>query len=201
MKKVFVIGRGEEPLRKYEVGKGESLSLVLVVLPGVNCDVPLDIEICGEGASVDVFGLYICSSDEKVSLKLNLNHKVGGSVSNQLFKGIVGGTARTDFFGKIIVAQDAQKTEAYQTNHNLLLSDDAKVNTKPQLEIYADDVKCSHGAAVGSLNEVEQFYMCSRGITKKEARALQMQSFISPVTSQIDDETLIEEINNALRNL
>jgi Fe-S cluster assembly protein SufD len=93
-----------------------------------------------------------------------------------------------DFYGKIIVAQDAQRTEAYQENHNILLSDGAKVDTKPQLEIYADDVKCSHGATIGRLNEEEQFYMRSRGITLEDAKVLQMISFIAPVLENIEDE-------------
>ena len=116
------------------------------------------------------------------------------SGSRQLFKGIAGGTARTDFYGKIMVAQDAQKTEAYQENHNLLISDTAKMDTKPQLEIYADDVKCSHGATVGRLNEEEQFYMRSRGIPQREAMVLQMLSFISPVISHIPDGGIRESV-------
>jgi Fe-S cluster assembly protein SufD len=111
-----------------------------------------------------------------------------------LFKGIAGGASRVDFYGKIIVAQDAQKTEAYQENHNILLSDEAKVDTKPQLEIYADDVKCSHGATIGRLNEEEQFYMRSRGISLEDAKVLQMISFIAPVLENIPDEAQREAV-------
>ena len=104
-----------------------------------------------------------------------------------------------------MVAQDAQKTEAYQENHNLLISDTAKMDTKPQLEIYADDVKCSHGATVGRLNEEEQFYMRSRGIPEKEAMVLQMISFISPVVGHIPDpgtRAAVKEIaENAIRTM
>jgi Fe-S cluster assembly protein SufD len=105
-----------------------------------------------------------------------------------------------DFYGKIIVAKDAQRTEAYQENHNLLLSDGAKVDTKPQLEIYADDVKCSHGATIGRLNEEEQFYMRSRGITLEDAKVLQMISFIAPVLENIETEAEREEITAALES-
>ena len=101
--------------------------------------------------------------------------------STQLIKGIAGGTAKVSFDGTIVVAPDAQKTEAFQENHNIALSPDALVETRPQLEIYADDVKCSHGATVGSLNEDERFYMRSRGIPDAQARTLQMLSFLSPV--------------------
>lgn len=119
-------------------------------------------------------------------------------MSRQIFKGLAGGKSRVDFYGKIIVAPDAQVTEAYQENHNLLLSDDAKVNTKPQLEIYADDVKCSHGATVGRLNEEEQFYMRSRGITLEQAKVLQMISFVHPVLEHISDISLRSEISEVV---
>ena len=116
-----------------------------------------------------------------------MHHDMPHCNSRQLFKGIAGGASRVDFYGKIIVAQDAQKTEAYQENHNILLSDGAKVDTKPQLEIYADDVKCSHGATIGRLNEEEQFYMRSRGISLEDAKVLQMISFIAPVLECVED--------------
>jgi Fe-S cluster assembly protein SufD len=110
-----------------------------------------------------------------------------------------------DFYGKIIVAQDAQRTEAYQENHNILLSDGAKVDTKPQLEIYADDVKCSHGATIGRLNEEEQFYMRSRGISLEDAKVLQMISFIAPVLENIQDEAqreaLAADFESSIRNI
>jgi Fe-S cluster assembly protein SufD len=109
-----------------------------------------------------------------------------------------------DFYGKIIVAQDAQRTEAYQENHNILLSDGAKVDTKPQLEIYADDVKCSHGATIGRLNEEEQFYMRSRGITLEDAKVLQMISFIAPVLEQLpetDREAVAGQMEEAIREI
>ena len=103
------------------------------------------------------------------------------------------------------MAQDAQKTEAYQENHSILLSDAARVDTKPQLEIYADDVKCSHGATVGRLNEEEQFYMRSRGIPEDEAKVLQQLSFLSPVLEHIADEAERNEaesmVESAVRNI
>ena len=102
-------------------------------------------------------------------------------------KGIAGGKSKVRFDGRIIVAPDAQQIEAYQENHNIVLSEDARVETKPQLEIYADDVKCSHGATVGKLSEEEQFYMRSRGIPESEAKVLQMISFLSPVLSRLEE--------------
>ena len=143
-------------------------------------------------------------ADEKVKIAVDMHHKVPHCNSRQLFKGVAGGSSRVDFYGKIIVAQDAQRTEAYQENHNILLSDNAKVDTKPQLEIYADDVKCSHGATIGRLNEEEQFYMRSRGITLEDAKVLQMISFIAPVLENIpeaDREQLSVQFEDAIRNI
>ena len=191
--------------RQIEVPAGESRDMVLLVYPGVSTDISLNVELQGEGAQANIYGAYVCGADERVKIAVDMHHKVPHCNSRQLFKGIAGGKSRVDFYGKIIVAQDAQRTEAYQENHNILLSDDAKVDTKPQLEIYADDVKCSHGATIGRLNEEEQFYMRSRGITLEDARVLQMISFLAPVLESIPDESQREEIalqlESAIRSL
>lgn len=201
MQQLFVIRPGQpvpEIPSRIRLGSGEACDMVIVVLPGVSADIRLCIDLEGEGAMVKLSGIYVCCTDETVNITVDLNHKTGHCTSTQLFKGIAGGHARAGFHGKIVVAQDAQKTEAYQANHNLLLSEEARIDTKPQLEIYADDVKCSHGATIGRLNEEEQFYMRSRGISIEEARLLQMISFIAPVLNEIVDENAREEIGNML---
>jgi Fe-S cluster assembly protein SufD len=173
-------------------------------MPGVSEDLKLNVELAGEGAEANIYGAYVCGADERVKIAVDMHHKVPHCNSRQLFKGVAGGSSRVDFYGKIIVAQDAQRTEAYQENHNILLSDNAKVDTKPQLEIYADDVKCSHGATIGRLNEEEQFYMRSRGITLEDAKVLQMISFIAPVLENIpeaDREQLSVQFEDAIRNV
>ena len=184
-----VILSGGQVTRNIEVQSGQRKDLVFLMYPGVNCDVKLDVILAGEGAEANIYGAYVCGGDERVKFAVDMHHNLPHCNSRQLFKGIAGGASRVDFYGKIIVAQDAQKTEAYQENHNILLSDDARVDTKPQLEIYADDVKCSHGATIGRLNEEEQFYMRSRGISLEDAKVLQMISFIAPVLENIPDET------------
>jgi Fe-S cluster assembly protein SufD len=178
---------GGQLVRSMDVQAGQRKDMLLLVYPGVSADISLDISLEGEGAEANVYGAYICGGDEKVKIAIDMHHMVPHCNSRQLFKGIAGGTSKVDFYGKIIVAQDAQKTEAYQENHNILLSDGAKVDTKPQLEIYADDVKCSHGATIGRLNEEEQFYMRSRGISLEDAKVLQMISFIAPVLECVED--------------
>ena len=191
-------------LRSVEVPGGQRTDMVLLVMPGVSCDVRLDVRLAGEGAEANIYGAYVSGSDEKVRISVDMNHDLPHCNSRQLFKGIAGGTSRVDFYGKIIVAQDAQRTEAYQENHNILLTDGAKVDTKPQLEIYADDVKCSHGATIGRLNEEEQFYMRSRGISLEDAKVLQMISFIAPVLENIpeaDREAVAVIFEDAIRTI
>ena len=204
MTEVIVVSEGNLA-RSIEVQPGQRKDMVLLILPGVSCDLKMDVTLAGEGAEANIYGAYVCGSDEKVRITVDMHHDHPHCNSRQLFKGIAGGVSKVDFYGKIIVAQDAQKTEAYQENHNILLSDGAKVDTKPQLEIYADDVKCSHGATIGRLNEEEQFYMRSRGISLEDAKVLQMISFIAPVLENIPDESqreaMASEIESQIRNI
>ena len=179
---------------KIVVERDAKVEIVILIMPGMSCDLKMDVTLAGEGAEANIYGAYVCGGDEKVRIAVDMHHDVPHCNSRQLFKGIAGGSSRVDFYGKIIVAQDAQRTEAYQENHNILLSDGAKVDTKPQLEIYADDVKCSHGATIGRLNEEEQFYMRSSGISLEDAKVLQMISFIAPVLENIQDESQREKI-------
>ena len=197
--KVYLAGVDAIP-SGFVVGEGESLDVIIVVLPGVSADIPVSVDLTGPGASANLSGLYLSSGTDEVSFDITVRHLVGDCVSRQLFNGVAAGSAKCSFFGKIIVAQDAQRTEAYQENHNIVLSDEASANTKPQLEIYTDDVKCSHGATVGKLNEDERFYMRSRGIPEEEAKALQMISFVAPVLSSLD-EGLTEKVEKAIRSL
>ena len=193
------------PQEAYVVGAGQTLDRTFVVLPGESKDITVRVFLTGEGAQARLRGMYLCPSDEQVRFHIEVHHRAPGCRSDQLFKGIVGGTARTWFDGRIIVAPDAQQTEAYQANHNILLSAQAKAETKPQLEIYADDVKCSHGATVGQLSEEEQFYMRSRGIPASEAKVLQMISFVSEVIAQVPDpaerEALAARAEAAIREM
>ena len=204
MTEVIIVQEGQL-VRSVEVQRDQRTDMVLLVMPGVSCDIRLDLRLSGEGAEANVYGAYVCGGEEKVKISVDMHHDVPHCNSRQLFKGIAGGASKVDFYGKIIVAKDAQRTEAYQENHNILLSDGAKVDTKPQLEIYADDVKCSHGATIGRLTEEEQFYMRSRGISLEDAKVLQMISFIAPVLENIEDETEREAVaskfEDAIRNI
>ena len=184
--------------------KDARLNIVYIVMPGAQTGIDLSVALNGDGAEALVSGIYLCSGEDRVQIGMDIRHNVPHCISRQLFKGIVSGTARAGFYGRIVVDPDAQVTEAYQENHNLLLSDTAKADTQPQLEIYADDVKCSHGATIGKLNEEEQFYMRSRGIPESEAKVLQMVSFISSVLEILpegeDRENLAAYVGQTVRN-
>ena len=180
----------------YRVQAGETLNLEYVVLPGESRDIDVSVDLVGPGAEAHIKALYLCSGAEKVNFRILMHHRAPGCHSTQCINGIAGGEAQVNFSGTIIVAPDAQQTEAYQENHNIVLTETAKVDTRPQLEIYADDVKCSHGATVGQLNADELFYMRSRGVPEAEARMLQMLSFLSPVIPAGREE----EIEQVLRS-
>jgi Fe-S cluster assembly protein SufD len=139
----------------------------------------------GEGAECTLNGLYLLDGKEHIDNHTEIEHVRPRASSFELYKGILGGSARGVFNGKIIVHKDAQKTDARQTNKNLLLSENAAVNTKPQLEIYADDVKCSHGSTIGQLDNDALFYLRSRGIGAEDARSLLGYAFASDVIGRV----------------
>ncbi|MDQ3170450.1 MAG: Fe-S cluster assembly protein SufD [Acidobacteriota bacterium] len=144
----------------------------------------------GEGAEATLNGLYLSDGDRLVDNHTVIDHAVAHCPSHELYKGVLGGRARAVFNGKIFVREDAQKTNAKQTNKALLLSDDAQINTKPQLEIFADDVKCTHGAAIGQLDEDAMFYLRARGIGLTEARHLLIRAFAGEVLDQVRPATM-----------
>ena len=148
----------------------------------------------GEGAEVTLNGLYLADGDRLIDNHTTIDHAKAHCPSHEVYKGILGGKARAIFNGKIIVRQDAQKTDAKQTNRALLLSDNASINTKPQLEIFADYVKCTHGAAIGQLDDDAIFYLRARGLTYFEARDLMIHAF----AGEIIDRVQIEPLKQAL---
>lgn len=146
--------------------------------------------LAGEGCESTVNGFYILDGDQHCDNYTLLEHQQPHCPSHELFKGILQDRSRAVFRGKIHVHRAAQKTDAYQQNQNILLSDDARVNTKPQLEIYADDVKCSHGATIGQLDEDALFYLRARGISRPTAYRILLRAFAHDVLGQITIESL-----------
>jgi Fe-S cluster assembly protein SufD len=152
--------------------------------------------LAGEGAESHSYGLFLADKWQHVDNFVNVDHAVPHCTSDQLFKGVLDDMSTGAFNGRILVRPDAQGTLAYQKNNNILLTDDAKMDSKPQLEIFADDVKCSHGATIGQLNGDALFYLQSRGINKKEARLMLMFGFAHEVIQNIKVDALRERMDN-----
>lgn len=154
----------------------------------------LTIAIDGEQCESHFHGLYLVKGETLVDNHTVVDHRKPNSFSNELYKGVLDDSSRGVFNGKIYVRPDAQKTNAFQSNRNILLTDKAQINTKPQLEIWADDVKCSHGCTTGQLDEEAMFYLQSRGISKELARALLLSAFAGETLELIANPSLKEHL-------
>ncbi|MCI0474447.1 MAG: Fe-S cluster assembly protein SufD, partial [Ignavibacteria bacterium] len=150
--------------------------------------------IDGEGIDCYFRGLYMVNDSQVIDNHTLADHAKPNSHSNELYKGIMDGSGQAVFNGKIMVRQDAQKTNAYQTNNNILLTNDASVNSKPQLEIFADDVKCSHGATTGQINPDEVFYLRARGISEAAAKKLLLSAYAHEIIDEIKNEELKKQL-------
>lgn len=150
----------------------------------------LQLQLDGEGCESHMYGLYLLHGETLADNHTVVDHRKPNSFSNELYKGVLEGNSKGVFNGKIYVRPDAQKTNAFQSNRNILLSEKATINTKPQLEIWADDVKCSHGCTTGQLDEEALFYLRSRGIEKNTARAMMLYAFAAEVLENIPNEKL-----------
>ena len=169
----------------------------------------LSVALTDENIETTIDGLYVVTGRQHADSHTSIDHQKPHSVSNQLYKGILDGRSRAVFNGKVFVREGALLTDARQLNKNLMLSSDAHVDTKPQLEIFADDVKCAHGAAVGQLDDEELFYLSTRGITPERARALLTYGFAEDVISRIKlksareylDRVILDKLRQSLPNL
>jgi Fe-S cluster assembly protein SufD len=150
--------------------------------------------MAGEGSDCTLNGLYLLHQDQHIDHQTRIEHAAPNCSSREVYKGILDGHSHAVFNGKVYVRAEAQKTDGKQTNKNLLLSDGAKVDTKPQLEIFADDVKCTHGATVGRLDEMSLFYLESRGISAPRARRLLTYGFAAEVLGEIDQEPIRHQL-------
>jgi Fe-S cluster assembly protein SufD len=155
-------------------------------------------ELAGPGIDCTLNGLYVGDGETLIDNHTTIDHAMPHCGSHEVYKGILGGRARGVFNGKIIVREDAQKTDAKQTNKALLLSGQAQINTKPQLEIFADDVKCTHGATVGQLDAEALFYLQARGIGRAEARRMLIRSFAGDVIGRVSVPVLRERLDDWL---
>lgn len=161
----------------------------------------IHVKLIEQGCSSNLSGLYLANKKQLFDNYTFIEHAVPHCESNQVYKGIIDDEASAVFFGRVLVAKDAQKTNANQSNKNVLLSESAKINSKPQLEIYADDVACSHGSTTGQLDQEAMFYMQARGISKERARAMLLYGFVSEVINKISNEAVKEYVDIAVKKL
>ncbi|MEX1147452.1 MAG: Fe-S cluster assembly protein SufD [Sphingomonadales bacterium] len=148
----------------------------------------------GEGADVDLNGAYLAADGQSFTVFTEMDHRVPHCLSNQLYRGVLGAGSHAAFQGRVIVREGAQKTSANQSNHNLILDRSAEADTKPELEIYADDVKCSHGATVGELDSDMLFYLESRGLDPETARAILVEAFVGEVIEAIENPAIRDHV-------
>ena len=150
------------------------------------------------GTTTNFYGLYVGVKKQHIDNQTFIDHAYPNCDSNELYKGILTDHAKGVFNGKIMVRRDAQKTNAFQKNHSLVLSKSASMNSKPQLEIFADDVKCSHGATIGQLNKEALYYMRSRGLSKKEAVSVLKQAFLTEITDLIKIDPIRKKVEQMI---
>lgn len=178
--------------------KDSTFTINTITLDGGLVRNNLTIEVNGHNCETNLSGAYVLKGKQHVDNHTVVDHKVAHCQSNELYKGVIDDQATAVFNGKVFVRKDAQKINAFQSNGNVLLSDNATVNSKPELEIYADDVKCSHGSTTGQLDEEAIFYLRARGISEKGARALMVSAFIGDVIEKIENEAVQEYVYGKL---
>ncbi|MES2798811.1 MAG: Fe-S cluster assembly protein SufD [Bacteroidota bacterium] len=178
--------------------KNSNFTINTITLGGSFVRNNLSIAVAGTNCETHLNGAYVLEDQQHVDNHTTVDHQMAHCVSNELYKGIIGDKATAVFNGKVFVRKDAQKVNAYQSNANILLSDNATVNSKPELEIYADDVKCSHGSTTGQMDEQAIFYLRARGLSEKSAKQLLVGAFIGDALEKISSEKLKTEINTIL---
>lgn len=176
--------------------QGSTFHGVTISLDGKFVRNNLNISLNGENISTSMYGFFFATKDNLIDNYTLVDHAMPKCKSKEIYKGIIDGKSTGVFNGKIIVRPDAQQTDAYQSNKNILLSEDARINSKPQLEIYADDVKCSHGSTTGYLDKESLFYLKSRGISESRAKSLLLNAFASDVLSKIKISALCDEVKS-----
>lgn len=175
------------------IGKGGRFDLHCLAVAADYGRIAVEVELA-EGAHFELGGAILGSGGQTLEIVTELRHKEPNATSNQVVRSVLGGKATGSFLGKVAVARHAQKTDAEQSVKSMLLDRTARANSKPELEIFADDVKCAHGATVGELDKRALFYMASRGIPPAEARRLMLQAFIADAFVSLEDEATREEI-------
>lgn len=180
------------------LGEGAKAKVVFAALSAGEVEYDYTMELNGEGADVELHGLIMATEGRKATVHTAMRHNAPHCHSDQQVRGVAATKGYGLFDGLVYVAPDAQKTEAYQQSRNLLLDGSARIETQPQLEIYADDVRCSHGATVGQMGDEQIYYMRQRGLSEEAARKLQLGGFVGALLTHIDNDELRGEFERAL---
>ena len=183
---------------KAELGKNSKLTLFVMNAGGKLVRQEVIVKAAGEGADFKLRGVNLLSGDTHVDVTMVLDHTVPHTSSTEVVRNVVTGRAKGVFQGRINVHQVAQKTDARMACNTLLLSDDGEFSTKPELEIFADDVACGHGATVTEIDRNHLFYLMARGIDEKTARGLLVRAFLAEVIEELEDETVVEPLEELL---
>lgn len=183
-----------------KMGRAGSYNSTNINLGGALSRHDVDLKFTAEGAEAWVDGLYMLNGEQHHDTHSIIDHTVPNCTSHQNYKGVLNDHSRAVFNGKVFVRLDASGTDAFQSNKNLLLSNDARVDTKPQLEIFNDDVKCAHGATVGQLEDEELFYLLTRGLPENLAKNLLTYGFAEEVINKIDIDEIKNDLNDAVLN-
>jgi Fe-S cluster assembly protein SufD len=178
--------------------RDSNFTLNTVTLNGLFVRNEVEVAVEGVNAETNLNGVYVANQQQFVDNHTTIDHKVAHCLSNELYKGVLFDKATGVFNGKVFVRKDAQKINAFQSNANILMSQDASVNAKPELEIYADDVKCSHGSTTGQLDEEAVFYLRSRGLSDKAARNLLVSAFVGQVLEKIENTEILDFVYGKL---
>jgi Fe-S cluster assembly protein SufD len=179
--------------------KDSTFTINTITLDGTLVRNNLNIAVSGSNCTSNLNGAYLLKDNQHVDNHTVVDHKVAYCLSNELYKGVIYDKATAVFNGKVFVRKDAQKINAFQSNGNVLMSDDATVNSKPELEIYADDVKCSHGSTTGQLDDEAIFYLRARGLSEKAARNLMVSAFIGDVLDKIENQKVLENVQSIIQ--
>jgi Fe-S cluster assembly protein SufD len=194
------LGRGAffQSIQRTLAQRDSTLDTLNVALGATTARVDLNARLLGAGASSDMLGLYFGDGDQHFDFNTSQDHVIHNASSDLLYKGALDGHSRAVFRGLIRVHKGAQRTDAYQANRNLLLSPDARADSLPNLEIEADDVKCSHGATVGELDPETTFYLMSRGLDPIQAQRLAVLGFLGEVLSRLPLRGVVGKVTKAI---
>ncbi len=185
---------------RVRVGDNAKLRLFVINAGGKLVRQELRIDVAGEGADLQLRGVNLLGGDTHTDVTLVLGHNVPNTTSTEIFRNVVFDRARGVFQGMIKVALDAQKTDARMACNTLLMSDDAEFAAKPELEIFADDVQCGHGATVADIDDNHLYYLMARGIPRNKARAMLVNAFVAEIVEELEDEALVEALEAIISN-